>query len=289
MIRLKKTILFLFFIILTNIYIYPHEFKNISIKRIQEKEEFYKELFNTNKKIKKAAFTSIGAGIAILTSYQGFKLWENLNHISKKENITSIKTIITTNKQTSENKSLLGSTINLFTHGINKGIKKSGTMIVLLTISYIISDLLKPLKDKTMKFFKLNDQEHFDKIKKILIINLIQLREIFLLESPMCIIEEIADHYNFFLEIAENLLAFTSVIINKKNHSLTNYESIKNQQNIMYENIYNLSEKLNITLSNTKEKYLNQKLTSEILDDFRAMNNQTYRFINFLEAVLYEI
>jgi hypothetical protein len=102
MLRYKKIILLLLFLKFTTASVYPQQVKNISVNSIKEKELFYKDLFDTNKKIKKAALVSIGAAFTIFTSYKGFQLWKNIysksNDVTENTNIATTDPINTTNE-----------------------------------------------------------------------------------------------------------------------------------------------------------------------------------------------
>lgn len=265
---------------------------NVNIKSIKEKEDCYTNLFDTKRKIKKATIISTATLGTIFLSYLGFDYWQSLpNKKTKQKNEEiDIKKLKKTVKVKKLKKSLnkndsLGKAIK---HESKKTIKKSVKTIISLGVLYIISDVLKPVKDKIIDFFKLNDEKHFERISFSLTTSLKQLKEIFLLESPMCNNEELIDHYSFFIENAENFIAFLSAIANKKNISFNNYQALANQQETMFKNIFKFSENLNLILNNDNEIFFDENMSEEILPIFKQVNNQIFRFLQLSQAILYE-
>ena len=144
------------------------------------------------------------------------------------------------------------------------------------------------MKNGIINFFKSNDEEHFQKAAISLTISLKQLTDLFLLKTSICAIEEIKDHYAIFIEIAENFLALTTAISDKKNLNINRYQTITNQQKIMLQNIFQLSNNLSNILKKTTTKIFNQEMSKQIIPDFKQVNNQIIRFLQLSQTVFDE-
>ncbi len=270
--------------------------ENINVEKIKEKENFYKNLFNPKRKIKKAILISSGVFGTLYLSYIGFKYWKN----SKIEDTSSDAYEENITNQTEpakrrsyrdrfeKNESIQNASKHGFFKGIRKGIKKGITTFISLGVLYVVSDILSPVKKSILNFLRSSDQEHFKRTILNLSTSLQQLQSLFTLENGESYKEEIVDHYNFFIENVENFLAIVSAISQRRIKTTSSYQSIKNEQNLMYKNIYSFSTDLNKILNESKNDFFDKTMSDQIWENFKRINNQIFRFINLSNAVIYE-
>ena len=277
--------------------------ENINVEKIKEKENFYKNLFNPKPKLKKAVLISSGVFGTLYLSYViGSK-------ISKSRKISKIKDIssdtseenISNQAESAERKSYTdrrnrsepNATFSNglrkgISKGLRKGIKNSINTFISLGVLYVISDILSPVKKSILNFLRSSDQEHFKRTILNLSTSLQQLQSLFTLENGESYKEEIVDHYNFFIENVENFLAIVSAISQRRIKTTSSYQSIKNEQNLMYKNIYSFSTDLNKILNESKNDFFDKTMSDQIWENFKRINNQIFRFINLSNAVIYE-
>ncbi|MFH1461807.1 MAG: hypothetical protein ABIF12_02595 [bacterium] len=303
MVYIKKIILLKTLIFLLSFKAYPQvqiettiaTLNNLSFNDIKEKEAVYKNLFDKKQKFQKAALISSGTASLIFVSYLGLNYWLKNKEIkqdktdNKTSNIHSTETETKTDRVIlNKNKSLKDASSYGFFKGIRKGTSQSVAGIISLSVLYVASDILKPLKENVINFFKTNDEELFRKSAINLAANLKNLQDVFLQESSMCSLEELTDHYNYFIETAENFLALINAIALNKIVLINNLQTIKNEQNLMYKNIFNLTEKLTSILNKSDQEIFSENMSDQILVNFKLTNNQVFRFINLAQAILYE-
>lgn len=299
MIYTKKKILLKILIILFSFQAYSQVqietvitmLNNLNIDNINEKKVVYINLFNKKQKFQKAALISSGMASLIFASYLGLNYWLNNKEIKQNKTDNKTSNIDSTKKDhviLNKNKSLKDASSYGFFKGIRKGTSQSIAGIISFSALYIASDILKPLKENIINFFKANDKELFRKSAINLAANLKNLQEIFLQESSMCSLEELIDHYNYFIETSENFLALINAITLNKIILINNLQTIKNEQNLMYKNVFNLTEKLTSILNKSDQEIFSENMSDQIIVNFKLTNNQIFRFINFAQAILYE-
>lgn len=280
--------------------------QKIDIEKIKVKEDFYKNLFNPKRKLKKAAIVSTGILSTMVLTYAGFKYFTNRISDKEKPKETTDKSFNKLSSKIDLEELLKQATVNNFQehfernenavqagkHGFYKGIRKGITTGIVSFISigvlYVVSDILTPLKDSLISFFRSNDEEHFNRINLNLSSSLKQLQELLTLENGICYKEEIVDYYNFFVENVENFLAIISAISTKQIKSPGNYQSIKKGQSLTYKHVLKFSEILNKTLNKSDNMFFDETLADQIFEMFKQLNNQIFRFINLSNAVIYE-
>lgn len=270
--------------------------ENINIEKIKEKENFYKNLFNPKRKLKKAILVSSGVFVILYLSYKGFKYWksneiEDASSDTSEENISNQAESSETksyNDRSKQNNTSFKRLRKGISKGVRKGVKNSTTTFISLGVLYVISDILSPVKKSILSFLKSNDKELFQRTILNLSTSLQQLQSLFTLENGESYKEEIVDHYNFFIENVENFLAIVSVISQRQIKTTSSYQSIKNEQNLMYKNIYGFSTDLNKILNESENNFFDGIMADQICENFKRINNQIFRFINLSNAVIYE-
>ncbi|MBD3273488.1 hypothetical protein GF385_04030 [Candidatus Dependentiae bacterium] len=301
---LKIITFFCFFSLFSKDDIYKNfSVKNINVDKIKDKENFYKNIFDIKPKINKSIIVTTSIFGGIFLSYMGFKYWnKNRNNYQTEKKVINEKTSEKINISIEEleklkTKSKFGKNFSIkkagkygLSRGVRKGISNGIMTFISLGVLYIATDILKPIKNKVFNFFKLKDKEHFFYNYKSLQLSLKTMQDFFILNQ--CYKEEIVDNYNFFIENAENFLAVTSAICSKKIIDPNIYQSIKNEQNLMFKNIFNLSDKLNNLLNKSADNTFNFEKTSDkssekFWNDFKLTNNQIIRFMKLSRNILY--
>jgi hypothetical protein len=300
MISNKKS-LFCFIIIFLNLInqINAVELKIINIKEINQKTEYFKNIFSPKQNVKKAIYLTSGVGLTIVISYLGYNYWKiyknNSEKIKNKENTKPNESIEQPENNYLNKKDNLG--LHAFKKGYKNGIKSSITTLVI----FIGTSSLTFLADKFLDLFNLKEREHFLKITKNTDASLEGLQTIFSIKSETCFKEEVIDHFNYFTENLENLLAITNALSFKKLNQVNNYQIIKNAQElivkkylIFLEILKNVLEKdwiLNPVQDDNSKKdteFFSEADAQNIWPHFKELNNQTYRFIKTCNSILYE-
>jgi len=265
-------------------------------ERIEEKQEFFRNLFDRKKKFRQNVFITAGAiPVAGLLAYLGYKILKNDDQNGNSNSSTSKDTSSYSRDRLSmlelwKKEGISGLCKYGFFKGIGEGIYWGISAVIVSSFMAFQSKLFKIVPDKFNKLWNGDDEQRFLLIRQHLGINLEQLLVFFKDQSNIiCDKQEIKDNYTIFIDAVETFLSFTKEkLADRKDVGCYTQEPILNGLYSFVVKIDNFSDKLQTNLNQTDSAFFDEKNTEKVWQDFKLLNNQFIRFFNLCYNIFYE-
>ncbi len=260
------------------------DLKTIDKNQIIFKEQYFEKIFSKKEITKKVFYIGVGLGTIAGTSYIGYKYWKKHTENSQPEE-TPEKPITTTNRNKSSDDSNKKLLFDVFIHGIYKGVKLSAISLVLLTSTTSFNFI----KDHAIDIFTSKDIGFFIKTSRNTQSSLDLLKELFELETEQFFKEEVIGNFNYFVENLESLIALTNVLARQKIKNLSNFQILKNTQELVIKKYFSFFKELKTTINVNSSEYFKESDAKKSLPGFEELNNQIIRFIRLASSLIYEV